>query len=616
MRILHLLSQNHLTGAEVYAVNLIQNQVKKGHLVWQISNEFFSKSLGVQVKLPIETSSKSEFLKSVFKLRHFLKENKIQIVHSHSRAAAKVCFYARLFLNVPDDYGSTCKVAHVSTIHGRQHVSFSKKLLNQYGEFLVPVCENISTQLSLEFGYSPRRLKLIRNAVDVLKFKPAQNAKAKEFGKTLKIAIIGRCTGPKKNRTEIFLAHAFEILKFKKIDHEFVVVGVNSQNLKTPVNFTAVEKTGIDYEFLKQFDLICGSGRVAVEAALSEIPCITFGEYNFLGLLSEKNLKSNLETNFGDIGTDFTGPHFNSSEIHQHIELWLMQRYQPGFKNELQTISNAIALEFSDVFVQSQVERLYESAFFIRQYKSWIPILMYHKIPNAELQSPHKIFVTKNNFEKHLSYFKLFGLKTLTFNDLEKFRKGLRSWKHFPKRPLVLTFDDGYVDNLLNASPLLRKNSYKAQLFLLADSQLQSNSWDHPDSATGDRIVSGSDRQKWLTSAFEVGSHGINHVHLPELSLVQAEQEMTASKQMLEKELAIPINVYAYTYGDTNSELSRIAARAGYSYAVNTDSGGLNLEENPFSIFRVNIFPDETLFSLWKKTSRWYRKYYFKKRGQ
>ena len=122
MRILHLLSQNHLTGAEVYAVNLIQNQVKQNHLVWQMSNSFFMKSLGVQVALPVETTTTVDFFKSVLKLRTFLKQNRIQLVHCHSRAAAKLCFYARLGLSITDPRGGHEKVAQVSTIHGRQHI--------------------------------------------------------------------------------------------------------------------------------------------------------------------------------------------------------------------------------------------------------------------------------------------------------------------------------------------------------------------------------------------------------------------------------------------------------------------------------------------------------------
>jgi hypothetical protein len=54
----------------------------------------------------------------------------------------------------------------------------------------------------------------------------------------------------------------------------------------------------------------------------------------------------------------------------------------------------------------------------------------------------------------------------------------------------------------------------------------------------------------------------------------------------------------------------------GYDFAVNTDSGGLHHEENPYAIFRINIFPEDGPAQLRKKTSSWYRKYFYLKRGR
>jgi peptidoglycan/xylan/chitin deacetylase (PgdA/CDA1 family) len=624
VRILHLLSQNHLTGAEVYAVNLIQNQVKQNHLVWQASNAFFIKSLAVQVKLRVESKTTLDFFKSVLELRTFLKQNRIQVVHCHSRAAAKLCFYARLGLKISDACGGNEKVAQVSTIHGRQHSSISKKLFSQYGEFLIAVCENVKFQLTAEFNYAPNRIKLIRNSVETSQFtKPNPEQKPNEslhrdlrVAGDVRIAVIGRCTGPKKDRTEIFLNAVHDVLLMHKINFDLTVVGDNSANLKTSATYKTIEHAQIDYRFLKQFDLICGSGRVAVEAGLAEVPCLAFGEYSCEGLLAPQNLDVCLQSNFGDIGTDFSGPHYNNSDIHRTIEHWLRTRNLETFKIDLKKVAETLQAEFSDQWVHRRIERIYESAFFLRQYSRWIPILMYHKIPEAELDSPHKIFVTKSNFERHLRVFNLLGFKTITFSELEKFRTGQKSWSLFPRKPLILTFDDGYTDNLVNASPLLRQYGFNAQLFLLAEKELKSNSWDHKDTESGDAIVSGTDRQRWLNSSFEIGSHGIHHIHLPAIPLAEADHEISASKKMLQNEFNHKINTYAFTYGDTNSELAELAFKAGYSYAVNTDSGGLLLEEEPYSIFRVNIFPNESFFSLFKKTANWYRKYYFKKRGK
>ncbi len=94
----------------------------------------------------------------------------------------------------------------------------------------------------------------------------------------------------------------------------------------------------------------------------------------------------------------------------------------------------------------------------------------------------------------------------------------------------------------------------------------------------------------------------------------EAFHELQASKESLEKEFGLPVNTYAFTYGITSPKAAQLAFTAGYDYAVNTDTGGLVLEESPYQIFRVNIFPEESSLSLWKKTSSWYRKYYFRKR--
>ena len=66
MKIIHLLSQNHLTGAEVYATTLIEQQIQYGHVVLQISNGFFCPTVAECYELSVETKSKFTFIKNVF----------------------------------------------------------------------------------------------------------------------------------------------------------------------------------------------------------------------------------------------------------------------------------------------------------------------------------------------------------------------------------------------------------------------------------------------------------------------------------------------------------------------------------------------------------------------
>ncbi|MBC7456787.1 MAG: polysaccharide deacetylase family protein [Bdellovibrionaceae bacterium] len=596
MNILHVLSQKELTGAEVYASSLIDAQIKTGCNVYQVSNGFFHPNKATQIALPVETKGFS-FWKSVSALRQILIEKNIHVIHGHSRAAAKLVFYARVGL----------KIGYVSSIHGRQHLSFSKKLFSQYGDFIIPVCKKIADQLIHEFKYNSRRIKIIPNSIDTDKFK-FKSVSLLSSNYPLKIAIIGRTSGPKKNRTELFIDRFSQLLDQKGISYQFTIIG---GEIKTTIPAETVSFSNINSDVLQKYNLICGSGRVSMEALLSGVPCIAFGETDYIGLITEKNFDTACASNFGDISNHFNLPTFNHDQAQKDIELLLSNSV------DYQYLADKTLRVFSLETISKKVMRIYESAYFTRNYSRWIPILMYHKIPDQDLQSQHKIYVNKNNFSKHLHIFKSLNMATLTFDELAQFRKGLKSFLLFPKNPLILTFDDGYEDNLKNADVELKKKNMQAHIYLLADKHVTSNEWDHQSERTEKhKIISGDDRMLWKNSQFTIGSHGLNHQRLPSMSTELKILELSTSKQKLEAEFKQPVITYAYTYGDTNKECAELAETCGYEYALNTDTGGLVLEEDPYAIFRVNIFPDESFLSLWKKTRKWYRRYYYFKRNK
>lgn len=602
MNILHLLSQNHLTGSEVYAGELIEDQVLNQHRVFQISNDFFLPTKAQQHGLSVEAKSFSEFIKNVFWLRAFLIQENIHVIHTHSRAAAKLAFWARCFL----------KIGMVSTIHGRQRPSFSKKLYNQYGDFIIAVSEVLQSQLLADFRYNPRRLQVIRNPISTENFFFRKSVLKNH---TLKIAIVGRTTGPKGTRTRLALEGLIDLVSKSNIQVEFILVGGSLAALNSAKysekNISEIKIPYLTSKDYQQFDLVIGSGRVAMEAIISGVPTISFGEAKYLGLTRLNTVTSHYSSNFGDMDTVTTQPTIDTAQLKNDVETWLSGAVSD---DELQQLSEKVQSDFNAKKISARIFRLYESSYFLRNFSRWIPILMYHKIPAIELQSQHKIYVTQKKFEKHLKLFKFLGFKTLTFSDLKKFKSGDFSFNLFPRKPLILTFDDGYKDNLEYASPLLKKYDFKAQLFLLADSKIDSNQWDHSETESPHEIISGADRLKWKDSAFEIGSHGFSHQKITSMTEAEARLELRKSKDDLEKEFQKNIPVYAFTYGDTSDKAAMWALEEGYDFAVNTDTGGLLLEEDPYKIFRVNIFPNETFFSLVKKTRTWYRDYYFRKR--
>jgi len=590
MNIIHLLSQNHLTGAEVYAVTLAQQQLAQAHQVYQISNDFFLETPATKISRDVETTSKLISIKNILWLWHFLRQKNIHVIHTHSRAAAKLAYWATIFT----------KTAQISTVHGIQHASLSKKLYNQYGQFIIAVCDNIKTHLIKDFFYNQSRIKVIANPVSTTDYYSIHST---SHATSLKIAIIGRTTGPKKIRTEQVLQ------ALKDTNAEITLIGgkLADLDIKAELKSKIKEVTHIklNSQIYSQYDLIIGSGRACMESLLTGIKTIAFGEASYIGLITQNNFFAALKSNFGDIHPDSQHPVINLSQFNSDVQAKFTEHH---------VLAKLAQNEFSLNLLSPKIQRLYESAYFLKNYSSWIPILMYHKIPETEINSKHKIYVKQKNFEKHLRFFKNRGFETITFSDLQKFRTGIKSFVEFPKKPLILTFDDGYTDNLLQASPLLKKYNFKAQLFLLANSEINYNSWDMNANEPLHKIVSGPDRQQWKDSQFEIASHGFSHKKITEFNVEAAFAELAESKKSLEQEFNITINAYAFTYGITDYNSAVLAQKAGYDYAVNTDRGGLLIEEEPYNVFRVNMFPEENLFSLFKKTSKWYRKYYFIKR--
>src|SRR5262249_42280820 len=88
-------------------------------------------------------------------------------------------------------------------------------------------------------------------------------------------------------------------------------------------------------------------------------------------------------------------------------------------------------------------------------------ILMYHRI--AELQfDPWGLAVSPRHFAEHLEVLRKHGQP----RPLTQAVKALQRQEEVEGRPLVITFDDGYADNLYNAAPLLDRYDVPATLFL------------------------------------------------------------------------------------------------------------------------------------------------------
>lgn len=625
MRILHILSQTEMTGVEVYVQDLVQYQIKNGHTVFLFSEKMHIHLPISWTSLPLSRRNILTRWASIRKLRKFIKENQIEVIHCHSRGAVRHAFWARFGLST----------AMVTTLHGRQHPSISKKIFNAYGELVIAVCENVKKSSLKDLHLHKDMISVIGNPYTPM---PLKSSKVEKLS-SLCVAFIGRSSGPKGERFEKIGFHSFEKILSEKHKIQLICphldgfsnsfrIFLEDLQKKYPNRFLVSSHIKNLAETLCQFQIVVGSGRVAIESLMAQVPTLACGEYDSYGLVTRDNLSKIIESNFGDMGDDQKEIRFNPAQFHQDLLSILSKIKQfnertPDNLTSAESIQESLQLPRSETLLQyfhskyinPQIIRIYQRALFKRKHPKWIPILMYHKIPAQEIQSPHRIFVTAANFENHLKFFKKKKFETIHFSEIYEYIFEKNCQGPFPRKPLILSFDDGYLDNLTEGQPLLQKYDMKATLFLLANLNITENIWDTQTGDTASALMTPPQRQELDRRIWEIGSHGFDHLKLPSLSLEQLQHELRESKNTLENEFSKKITCFAYPFGVRNESVET-AAKEYYDFCVNTDQGALHIADNPWSIFRVNIFPEDGPSQLNKKTSSWYRKYFFKKRGR
>ena len=181
-----------------------------------------------------------------------------------------------------------------------------------------------------------------------------------------------------------------------------------------------------------------------------------------------------------------------------------------------------------------------------------VPILLYHHISDT-IDTEYNVH--PDVFAEQMKWLHDNGYTTINISDLTRL---ILEGGSIPERPIVLTFDDGYLDVYKNAYPILQQYGYVATFFIISETV------DTKKNLSTDMLL------ELIDSGWEIGSHSQTHINLDLWN--NWEEEIIGSKTFLEDKLGVTIQTFAYPYGLANSSVIAYTKDAGYTSAVGLGS--------------------------------------------
>ncbi len=227
-----------------------------------------------------------------------------------------------------------------------------------------------------------------------------------------------------------------------------------------------------------------------------------------------------------------------------------------------------------------------------------IPILVYHQISEApDKGAPFRgLYVAPQAFARQMALLKLLGYQGLSMSALLPYLQGQRSGK-----VVGITFDDGYLNNLTHALPVLQRYGFSSTCYVVSNLLGKTNEWDREIGIAQVPLMSATDLRLWVNGGQEVGSHTQNHVRLLQSDASTALAEMIQCKAALESLLATPVNHFCYPYGEYADQHVAMARQAGFQTVTTTRRGRSAVQGDLLELPRVPVVRSTSLPVFWLK---------------
>lgn len=198
-----------------------------------------------------------------------------------------------------------------------------------------------------------------------------------------------------------------------------------------------------------------------------------------------------------------------------------------------------------------------------------VPILLYHRIRS---QGNTRYILPVSEFRAQVKALHQAGYQSVTISQVAQV---MRAGGVLPEKPVVITFDDGYLDIYENAFPILEEYGFTAVVYIITGTVGTDLSYGY---------MQAEELKELVKAGWEIGSHSVSHTNLAE-SRLGIRAELRDSKQTLEDLLEIKILSFSYPYAITNDWIKKRVEEYGYTSAVGV---GLPIRHTPEHLYYLS----------------------------
>lgn len=200
-----------------------------------------------------------------------------------------------------------------------------------------------------------------------------------------------------------------------------------------------------------------------------------------------------------------------------------------------------------------------------------VPVLMYHSVKE---KPKNEYEMNTATFERQIKYLAANGYTSLS---IDQYYSMINGEMMVPKKPVLITFDDGASDNYTKAFPILKKYKLKATYFVVA------NWLDTKGYLTSYQV------NKLAKNNIDIECHGLNHERLSQFSSDEQYKIVYAAREKISKISGKEVNYYAFPYGDLNLDAMMNLYNMDFKMGLSSISGISSNNDNRYCMKRIYI---------------------------